>query len=464
MRLQSERDKVAHLLRRFGLGASESELDYYAEGGYRKAVDRLINFESAEDGFGVELEAFSINNPQGVAVVPMPGVKAWWTLRLMSTRRPLQEKLTLFWHDHFATSASKVTLPPFMFGQNETLRSHCLGNFGELLEAASKDPAMLFWLDNQFNVKGKPNENFAREVMELFTLGIGHYNEEDVQEASRAFTGWNYTRGLNGPRFAFRRLQHDTGEKSVLGKKGNLSGEDVLDLLANHPQTARYITTKLWEWFAYPEPEPALVDRLATVFKDSKLSIKTLIEAMMTSPEFLSDKAVRAIYKNPADFVMPLVRQLGLGEQTVSQFRTSGQAGLLARGPVRMTSEAMKGMGMDLLFPPDVNGWEGGQAWITSATMVERIGFADRLFGVAQNNRGQVRFNAMFLFSEDPTSKGVVNRLISIFDAPIAENTIGALIDAAEKASGGRLTAQNANRTAAQVSRLIFGSPEFQFC
>lgn len=129
-----------------------------------------------------------------------------------------------------------------------------------------------------------------------------------------------------------------------------------------------------------------------------------------------------------------------------------------------MTSEAMKGMGMDLLFPPDVNGWDGGQAWITSATMVERIGFADRLFGVAQNNRGQVRFNALFLFSEDPTPKGVVNRLISIFDAPIAENKIGALIDAAEKASGGRLTAQNANRTAAQVSRLIFGSPEFQFC
>ncbi len=250
----------------------------------------------------------------------------------------------------------------------------------------------------------------------------------------------------------------------MLGKKGNLTGEDVLELLANHPQTARYIATKLWEWFVYPDPEPAVVDRMATVFKESKLSIKALVEAMMLSSEFLSDKAVWAIYKNPADFVMPLVRQLGLGEQTIGQFRSSGQAGLLARGPVRMTSEAMKGMGMDLLFPPDVNGWEGGQAWITSATMVERIGFADRLFGVAQNNRGQVRFNALFPFEENPTAKGVVDRLLSIFDAAIADDKKGALISAAEKAMEGRLTAQNANRTAAQVSRLIFGTPEFQFC
>src|SRR5579862_1345225 len=189
MALQTERQKGAHLLRRFGLGASEAELDYYLkDGGLNGAIEKLLNYENTDEGFKLDVDSFRNGknnniNPQSVAV--------WWTARMLITQRPLQEKMTLFWHNHFATSGEKVTPGSMMYVQNDLLRQYATGNFREMLMAVSKDPAMLFWLDNQYNVKGKPNENFAREVMELFTLGIGNYTEQDIREGARAFTGWS---------------------------------------------------------------------------------------------------------------------------------------------------------------------------------------------------------------------------------------------------------------------------------
>src|SRR5687767_12975587 len=267
MALRTEREKGAHLLRRFGLGASEAELDYYLEGkGLPGAIDKLLNYESVDENFSVPIQSMANQNGQ----VNMPLMQLWWMTRLITTRRPLQEKMTLFWHDHFATSAAKVAGPPMMYGQNELLRENATGKFQTILLEVSKDPAMLFWLDNQYNVKGKPNENFAREIMELFTLGIGHYTEKDIQEAARAFTGWTFRRPggravadyVPGQRFAeylFRPRFHDTEPKTVLGQTGPLTGEQVVDILCNHPQTPKYIALKIWEWFAYPSPAPALV-------------------------------------------------------------------------------------------------------------------------------------------------------------------------------------------------------------
>lgn len=191
MPLQTDREKGAHLLRRFGLGASEAELDYYLKDGLNGAVDRLTEYESVDEGFNIN--PYDLQ-PEKAKNLPMPILTAWWIARMIATRRPLQEKMTLFWHDHFATSASKVKASEFMLQQNETLRQYATGNYRSLLTNMSKDPAMLFWLDNQENVRGKPNENFAREVMELFTLGVGNYSEKDVQEAARAFTGWSVMR------------------------------------------------------------------------------------------------------------------------------------------------------------------------------------------------------------------------------------------------------------------------------
>lgn len=487
MALRTEREKGAHLLRRFGLGASEVELDYYLQGkGLSGAVDKLLNYEAVDENFAVPLQAMANQNGQ----INMPLVQLWWMARLLGTRRPLQEKMTLFWHDHFATSGAKVSGPPLMHGQNELLRKNATAKFGTILEEASKDPAMLFWLDNQFNVKGKPNENFAREIMELFTLGIGNYTEKDVLEAARAFTGWTIGRNNRRPNanaqpieqvrrnadFVFRPVLHDNGVKEILGNKGPFSGEDVCGILVGNPQTAKYLTLKIWEWFVYPKPEPALVDRLSTEFRNSGLDMKVLLRAVMESPEFYSDRAERAIFKNPVDFAVSTMRQLGVGETLMAQINALEQVPRARLNLAVAAQQTTKAMGMELLFPPDVAGWDGGAAWISSATMVERIQWADRLFGVAgepagnrtpgqgggRQQRAQVRFPAWSILQQDPSPGGVVDKLISVFDAPIPEAKKPQLIQAAERAMEGRLNQRNANQTAATVCRLIFGSPEFQ--
>jgi uncharacterized protein (DUF1800 family) len=469
MALQTERQKGAHLLRRFGLGASEAELDYYLKDGLQGAIEKLLNYENVDEGFKLDVDTFRNGknnnlNPQSIAI--------WWSARMLVTQRPLQEKMTLFWHDHFATSGEKVNQGGMLYLQNEILRQNATGNFRDLLMEVSKDPAMLFWLDNQYNVKGHPNENFAREVMELFTLGIGNYTEHDIQEGARAFTGWSIQRTNrkegedNRPQasFLFRPLQHDNGDKAYLGTTGNLGGEDVINHLCDLPRTAEYITWKLWEWFAYANPEKDLVARLSGKFRQSNLSIKELLRAMMNAPEFYSEKAERAVYKNPVDFVVVSLRQLGVGQILSDMINSTeqGTANPIAQvQPAAQAYQVMKQMGMQLLFPPDVSGWEGGPAWVTTATMVERISWADKVFGRA---RFGARFTAYRIFEQDPSPRGVAQKLASIFDAPISPAKMAKLVEAAQKAmEGGRLTQQNANNVAASVSRLIFASPEFQF-
>ncbi len=298
MILNSERDKVAHLLRRFGLGASEAEIDFYGKEGLSSAIDKLLDYEKVEDSFSLPITTFT-NKQNGL--VPMPAVQAHWILRMLSTRRPLQEKMTVFWHDHFATDANKVIQPTMMYQQNGIFRDGATGSFADLLLNVSRDPAMIFWLDNELNQKGKPNENFAREVMELFTLGIGHYTEKDIQEAARAFTGWTIQR--RGPRptaemptfeppaFRFAPFQHDEGEKTVFGKTGNFGGEDIIRMLCENPRTGQYITEKIWNWFVYEDPEPATIEKFAAGFIKADLNIKFLLRSIMESKEFYSDRA-----------------------------------------------------------------------------------------------------------------------------------------------------------------------------
>lgn len=479
MRLQTERDKTAHLLRRFGLGASEAELEFYGKDGLTGAIDKLLDYENSDEGFGLAIERFA--NDKGM--VNIKAVQAWWMLRLVATRRPLQEKMTVFWHDHFATSAAKVDSPIAMQKQNEIIRKNAVGSFYQLLSEVSKDPAMMFWLDNQYNVKGKPNENFAREVMELFTLGIGNYTEKDVQEAARAFTGWAYGVGRQGKlrsnkpgrgaRFTFDETRHDDGMKTVLGKTDAFDGDGILGLLCSQPRTAKYITEKIWEWFVYPKPEPDVIDRMADTFRKSGLEVKALLRAIMLSPEFYSDKAARTVYKNPVDFTVSTIRQLGLGRAIMERFDSAPEAkpGLRGLTPIVAALRATKAMGMELLYPPDVAGWDTGSGWISSATMVERMKWADTLFGPPQASIAtgkqaviSLRLPAWGLLSDDPTPLGAAKKLVSVFDAELPAGKISQLAEAARAASGGEVTAENASETARCVSRLIFGTPEFQFC
>lgn len=496
----SESEKVAHLLRRFGLGASEAELDYYGKDGLKGAVDKLLGYKNNSWKFDVDPMAFA--NGQGVVNIRV--AQGIWYLRVLATQNPLEEKMTIFWHHHFAVSGEKVENSFAMMNYVDTLRTYATGNFKDLLRAVSKDPAMIYWLDNQENVKGKPNENFAREVMELFTMGIGNYSETDVQEAARAFTGWSYGVPLrngrafptkNSPRrvdrYVFLPERHDTGDKKVLGVAGSLSGDDVIDILCDRAETPRFLVKKLWEWFVYADPDTKVVDKFATIFRDAGLDIAALLKAIMLSDEFYSDKAVRTVVKNPIDFCIATSRQLGVGETAMQRVReaianpqVNEQNGLntsliRAAAPAFLLHSSTKSMGMELMYPPDVSGWRTGAYWVTSATMVERIKWADSLFGnpldraVRLNGNTQpaqqpIRANlaapmAMALFRDNPTPKGAVEKLVSVFDVKLPEKTTQTLIDAAVNAAGSRVTLQTAPATAIAVCKLMFGSPEFQF-
>lgn len=483
----TKEEKVAHLLRRFGLGASFAEKEFYNTLGVDGTIERLIEYDKVPEGFDVSPLRFTIEDQNKNEVLRMPAVVSWWTLRMLSTQRPLQEKLTLFWHDHFAVSASKVNQALMMLDYLNTLRNGANGKFRDLLLAASRDPAMIRWLDNETNVKGKPNENFAREVMELFTLGIGNYTEKDVQEAARAFTGWAFApsvsrreaaRQQKRPQelimenakagkpafvFQFRPALHDTGSKKILGNEGPFGGEDVCDFLAVHAKTANNLAKKLWEWFCFIGPEQKLVDKLAKKYLDSGTAIKPVLHAIAESDEFWSDRCVRGQIKNPVDFTLTIFRQLGMGPISLQALQTApNERAALAAS--RGVDVAMEKQGMKLLYPPDVAGWDWGAAWISSATMVERIKVSDTLFkGPA--NRNQF---ARGILGDKPlgTSREVVNALLNIVDAVLPEAKYAPLVEACE-ASGGAAAARDPRRSASvalAVYRVLFAAPEFQFC
>lgn len=481
----SETQKIERLLRRFALGPSEAEVDYYGSGGLAGAIDKLLNQEAIEDNWPFDVRVLA--NQQGN--LPMAVIQSFWYCRLVATNRPLIERLTIFWHDHFATSGAKVTAGPAMHEHIQTLRANALGSFPNLLHAVSKDPAMLFWLDNQENVVGRPNENFAREVMELFTLGIGKYSEQDVQEAARAFTGWTYgrrtPRGVvtpqNTPRggqYVFNERNHDKGEKRLLGKSGFFNGDQVLDMLCQEPATPRHIVKKMWEWFVYPNPSADLIERLTRRYLQSGMETKALLRAMMESPELYSEEAERGVVKDPVYFCISTLRALGLGQIQVRLMQEAAQQDAQAnRGgrPAALGALAMqstRSMGMHLMMPPDVAGWEIGQGWISSATMIERIKWAESIFG--SRTRGGQRFSTLpdrekgqFFFSildqESDPSKAV-DRIISILDARRLVHKRSSFIAAAQEASGGTVATGNCAKVWADVSRLIFGSPEYHFC
>jgi uncharacterized protein (DUF1800 family) len=481
------REKVAHLLRRFGLGASQAELGFYEKLGVDGTIDRLINYEKVEEGFPVSVWEFSLRNNNGIPVLQPKQVAMWWTLRLLTTQRPMQEKLTLFWHDHFAVSASKVAQGPVIYQYLETLRTHANGNFLDMLKAISKDPAMILWLDNNTNVRGKPNENFAREVMELFTMGIGNYTEADIQEVARAYTGWSFVRsGLRGQRqptpeefmeqvrtgrplveFQFRPALHDNGPKKILGNEGRFDGDDVAGILCGRIETARYIPAKLWHWFAYPEPEGKVVDRLAKVYRESGYDIKKILYAIAESDEFWSEKSVRKQVKSPADFTIAIGRALGVGQALISQRAPDADVmtplSRQAIGPLRSFADAMTNQGMELLYPPEVAGWDWGSAWISSATMIERIKLSQTLFsgGRAFELAGSVRT----AIAAQTTTEATKN-LCELFDARLDATRFNEV----EKAiiAGGGVSALAAPRTSLPVvqlaSKVLFAAPEFHFC
>ena len=288
----------------------------------------------------------------------------WWLDRMLRTKHPLVEKMTLFWHGHFATSARKVPVP-LMAQQIDLFRAQALGNFRQLLIAVSRDPAMLVWLDNRYNYKAHPNENYAREVMELFTLGLGNYSERDVKEAARAFTGW--TLGKNFA-FIYRPQLHDSGIKTVLGHTGSWDGEDVINLMVSQPASTQFMAHKLLEFFVYSDPEPELIDATANVYALAGYDIAKTVGTLLRSNVFDSQRAYRAIPKSPIEFAMGVLRYIGAPQ-------------VPANLPYHLSR-----MGQDLLAPPSVKGWDGGPAWINTATLLARFNFVNSLLATRSPN------------------------------------------------------------------------------
>lgn len=460
-----DREKFAHILRRFGLGASEAELDFYLEDGYEQGIEKLLAYEAIPEAFDYDISRFA--NEQ--RFLPIQGVKAHVYQYLLTTQRPLEAKLSLFWHDHFATSAVKVEIPKAMHTHWETLRENCSGKFSVLLEKVTKDPAMLYWLDNHENVAGSPNENFARELFELFTLGIGNYTEDDVAETARAFTGYTFVRvpepdaPVAGPRydFIFRPRLHDSGEKSLLGRSGRLNGDDVLRIAVAKEQTSKYIAKKFWEYFVYLDPSDSIVDRLAAAWRSSDLNIKELVRTIIRHPEFFGEKAMRSHVKNPVEFCISIGRQVGIGASMLDYVRGTGiQGNRQLFAIIQNYGNACRSMGMDLLSPPDVDGWPLGDNWISSATMIERIKFADNVFTLGQGRIPIVPVEGVF--TPEMTPREISERLVSIFDAHVPDSKIDAMAESIESEARGGLTATNYGGILSKASSILFGMPEFQ--
>jgi uncharacterized protein (DUF1800 family) len=290
-------------------------------------------------------------------------LRGWWVREMVTTRSPLTERMTLFWHDHFPSGEDKVHYPQLMFRQNALLRRDALGNFGDLLHAVSKDPAMLQYLDGAGSRKGRPNENFAREVMELFTLGEGHYSQRDVTEAARAYTGW--TLDPNTLAYQFNPKIHDDGDKTVLGQMGAFDGDQILDILLAQPQTATFITTELWREFISETPEPAQIASIADRFRASNYDIRTALRGLFLSEAFWDERNRGVLVKSPAEFVVGAVREFDIG---------------YADQDATALAVQVRNFGENLFYPPNVKGWPGGESWINSSTLLARKQFIEQLF------------------------------------------------------------------------------------
>jgi hypothetical protein len=294
-------------------------------------------------------------------------LRGWWLYCMLQGGHPLREKLTLFWHNHFATSLVKVQNPTLMFQQNCLLREHALGRFGPMLQAISRDGAMLVWLDSNSNLKGKPNENYARELMELFSLGVGNYTEKDVREAARAFTGWR----TDGRGFVFEPRYHDTGAKTFLGKTGNWDGGDVVRIVLEQPAAARFLTRKLYQHFVNETANPpdGLLEPLCESFRKSDYDIAALVRTILASRHFYSSHAFRQRVKAPLEFA------LGAVQAVYRRYREDEPE--YQSLPQQMLVSSLAALGQSLFAPPNVKGWPGGKSWLNTATLLERANLGE---------------------------------------------------------------------------------------
>ncbi len=362
---------MAHLFRRAGFGATREDLESYAARGYEEAVEDLVNPERCP---GLDEDIIS-RYVDGESQLTWSGT---WIYRMVVTRQPLVEKMALFWHHVFATGFSKVEHSPSLINQIQMFRTLGLGDFRTLLIELSKNPAMIFWLDNNENKVGEPNENYGRELLELFSMGVGNYTEDDIKHASRAFTGWTFTQpipiypqGHYPSEFVFKPEEHDYGEKTFLGQTGNFDGYDIVDIIVNQEATARFIARHLYNFFVADEPQvpawsvelprdPEAIDALVRTYFDTDGDMRSIMRALFNS-DFFKESRFRRV-KSPTELVAGVLKL--------------GGSFSLPRPGLMAYEQATALMGQQLLNPPTVEGWHTGKEWIDGGTLNERINFA----------------------------------------------------------------------------------------
>jgi hypothetical protein len=358
---------AGHLYRRAAFGPGREDLLEAERLGFQGTLDLLLRGRPQAE----EMRETLVDVGRVAAARDDGGgeLSGWWLYCMLHGGHPLREKLTLFWHNHFATSIVKVQDSTLMWRQNCLLRTHALGKFEPFLRAISKDPAMLLWLDSNSNVKGRPNENYARELMELFSLGVGHYTERDIREAARAFTGWH----TNGEGFAFDLHAHDSGPKTVLGQTGVWNGDDVVRIVLAQPQAARFLVRKLYYVLIRENavPSDSLLEPLCESFRKSDYDIAALVKTMLASRHFYSEYAFRQRIKSPVEFVLGAVQAVYRRyAENDANYRPLPQQALVGW---------LNAMGQRLFAPPNVKGWPGGRTWLNTSTLLERTNFASAL-------------------------------------------------------------------------------------
>jgi uncharacterized protein (DUF1800 family) len=475
---------LGHLLRRAGFGASSAELAAYSSLSYSQAVDRLVNYAQIPDtvdanigkpGF-VGTTSRGAFSPNTVA----DDARQRWLFRMVHSDRPLQEKMTLFWHNYFATGLSKVTGqvknpngtrlmaakaledPAKQRGQIELLRDGAVGNFRDLLVAVAQDPAMLVWLDGDTNTKTKPQENFGRELMELFTRGVGYYTEDDVYAAARVFTGWNLKPGDNNDSnssysFVYNANQHETSAKTFSfpiysdgsrtiqarpASAGMQDGVDLINALAMHPETAKRLATKLYGFFVSETatPDPNLIADLANTYLQNGTVIKPVLQRLFTSPQFQDPSIFFTRYAWPVEFVVRSIKE-------------TGWAGF----SLGTSLSPLASMGQELLEPPDVAGWSLGQTWFSTGAMLARMNFGSAL---AANQK----FNlAAAAASSRSSSRAVVDYVVGRLTVDLPSDVFNDLV--AYAASGPAWTGSDAQlqTKAPGLVHLVLGSAAYQF-
>lgn len=344
---------AAHLLRRAGFQAGLAEVKGAVERGPKATVDLLVD-GGPETSRAKELD--DIERAVG-RTEDLDAARGWWLARMVRTARPLRARMAVFWHNHFATSNQKVMSAPLMMKQLETIEARSLGRFEDLLLAMSRDPAMIVWLDGDSNIKGRPNENYARELFELFALGVGNYTEQDIKEAARAFTGWHQRQG----EFRFFERDHDTTSKTVFGTSGNFGGEDIVKMAIAQPACSRFIAGKLLAEFLCSDPDKELVEALASRLREADFNIGETLRTLLASEAMFDPRWRRARIKSPVEFVVGVCRSLE------------------TKAPARSLIDSTNQMGQRLLEPPSVKGWSGHRAWLNSSTVLLRLAGIERL-------------------------------------------------------------------------------------